>query len=417
MKLIRKTIRLTGLVLLPVTLLGGILIYFVIGSISYSEADEYLTFEMQRIQRYYGLHNQLPETFKISRVYTDSLFTEAFFSDTTVKDPLSGEEIQYRELRFSLLHQAPRDSVITIALRQTLIGREDLLRSSVFIVLGILGLFSISVLLVLNVVTGRIWKPFFDTLHKLRGFDVRQPVPLFPDSDIDEFHLLNRTLSRMIRKMTDDYQRTKEFNENAAHELQTQLALIRSAHEELLNSLPPDSDWLLQTGKAHAASTKLAHIQKSLLLLSKIGNKEYDRQSLVDLKQVVASTLEDFMEVISVRGITIENESESVMVEMDEGLALILISNLIKNAVKHNVRNGFIDLSLRKNRLVIKNSGEPFDGSPEYLVNRFIAGSDGGLGLGLAIVNQICDLYGFKLRYTIHETTHEISIDVDTSSN
>ena len=66
MKLIRKTIRWTGLTLFPVTLLGGLLIYLVLSSVSYSEADEYLTFEMQRIQRYYGLHQELPELFKIN---------------------------------------------------------------------------------------------------------------------------------------------------------------------------------------------------------------------------------------------------------------------------------------------------------------------------------------------------------------
>lgn len=413
MKLIRKTIRFTGLSLFPVTLLGGLLIYLVLSNVTYSEADEYLTFEMQRVQRYYGLHNELPEFYKINRIYMDVEFTDPVFRDTTVTDPISGEQIDFRELKFSLPNRVKPDSVVTIALRQALIGREDLLRSSIYIVIGILVLFSVSVLIVMNVVAGRIWLPFFDTLSKIRAFDVKKHTPEFQETDIDEFQLLNRTVSKMINKMSGDYKRTKEFNENAAHELQTQLALIRSAHEELLNSLPADSTWIQEAGKAHAAASKLAHIQKSLLLLSKIGNKEFDNQASVDLKKVIESALMDFQEVASMRGIEINHTMESVTMHMDEGLSHVLVTNLIKNAVKHNVRNGSIDILLSPKKLTIKNSGEPFDGDPTDLLRRFKVGSEGGLGLGLAIVDQICELYGFSLRYTIHETIHEIQIDLD----
>lgn len=417
MKLIRKTIRWTGLTLFPVTLLGGLLIYLVLSSVSYSEADEYLTFEMQRIQRYYGLHQELPELFKINRIYTDTIFSQPTFSDTTVTDPLSGDDIDYRELRFSLVNRTQVDSVLTLSLRQALIGREDLVRSSIYIVLGILGMFSMSVLVVLNIVTGRIWHPFFDTLNKIRGFDVQQKAPVFSETDIDEFHLLNKTVSRMIRKLVGDYQRTKEFNENAAHELQTQLALIRSAHEELLNALPPDSAWIQEAGKAHAAASKLAHIQKSLLLLSKISNMEFVEKTSVDIKKVIQSALSDFQEVAAMRGIQIEHELDPVILHIDEGLAYVLITNLVKNAVKHNIRNGFIHIKLTQKKLTVKNSGESFEGEPTELINRFRVGSDGGLGLGLAIVDQICEGYGYKLRYTIHDTTHEIQIDLESTTN
>lgn len=416
MKLIRKTIRWTGLTLFPVTLLGGLLIYLVLSSITYSEADEYLTFEMQRIQRYYGLHQELPELFKVNRVYSDTLLIQPTFSDTTVTDPLSGEEIDYRELRFSLANRAQMDSVLTLSLRQALIGREDLVRSSIYIVMGILGMFSLSVLVVMNIVTGRIWQPFFDTLNKIRGFDVQQKVPDFLETDVDEFHLLNRTVSRMIKRLVGDYQRTKEFNENAAHELQTQLALIRSAHEELLNTLPSDSIWIQEAGKAHAAASKLAHIQKSLLLLSKISNKEFAEKTSVDLKPIILSALADFQEVAAMRGISVEHELDSVIVLIDEGLAHVMITNLIKNAVKHNIRNGFIKIKLTKTKLSVKNTGEKFDGEPSKLINRFMIGTEGGLGLGLAIVDQICELNGYKLRYTIQDTTHEVQIDLESQS-
>lgn len=410
MKLIPKTLRLTALVLIPVTIIGALFTYYAISSVSYSEADEYLNFEMQRIQRYFGLYETIPDIYKINRVYSDTVFREAAYRDTTVIDPISGEGIQYREVRFSLQPQSASDSVITVALRQTLLGPKDIARSTLYIILGILGMFSVSVLVVVNMVAGKIWRPFFSTLVKLRNYHVQEAVPDFEKTDIDEFDQLNRTVHRMLIKMSNDYKRTKEFNENAAHELQTQLALIRTAHDELLNTLPPGSEWIHEVGKAHASATKLAHIQKSLLLLSKIGNKEFESTSVIQLSELVLAALDDFAEVISLRNIEVIKSIDPCEQRMDEGLAIVLISNLIKNSVKHNVRDGRIDVRLQADLFEIINTGEPYEGNPVQLIPRFSSGGQGSLGLGLAIVKQICDLYGFNLTYSIEDDRHTVRI-------
>ncbi|HAC15310.1 MAG TPA: hypothetical protein DCE78_05120 [Bacteroidetes bacterium] len=418
MKLIRKTVRFTGLVLIPVTILGAVFIYFYIRTISFSEADEYLTFEMQRIQRYYQINNDLPsDLYKINRIYSDSVYHSPIFSDTTVVDPINDEEIQFRELIFSVTSTSESDSIITIALRQALLGRSDVARGSIYIIFAVLAMFTISVLVVMNAVAGKIWQPFFSTLDALKNYKVQDSVPDFHQSDIDEFNLLNRTISKMLDQMSGDYQRTKEFNENAAHELQTQLALIRSAHEELLNTLPSGSEWIQEAGKAHAAASKLTHIQKSLLLLSKIANKEFDKSNKVVLSEIITSVLKDFDEVIELRKIHVVVNLDSSNVVMDEGLAIVLITNLIKNSVKHNKLDGMIHIELKNRKLSLINSGELYSGDPNELLHRFSSGGSDSMGLGLAIVKQICDLYGFDLKYTIDQESHEIGIDFSKSTS
>ena len=417
MKLIRKTVRFTGLVLIPVTILGAVFIYFYIRTISFSEADEYLTFEMQRIQRFYEINNDLPsDLYKINRVYSDSVYQNAIFRDTTIVDPLNNEEIQFRELIFSVTSTSESDSIITVALSQALLGRGDVARGSIYIIFAVLGMFTISVLVVMNAVAGKIWQPFFNTLDVLKNYKVQDSVPDFHQSDIDEFNLLNRTISKMLDQMSGDYHRTKEFNENAAHELQTQLALIRSAHEELLNTLPSGSEWLQEAGKAHAAASKLTHIQKSLLLLSKIANKEFDKSNKVILCDIINSVLKDFNEVIELRKIQLTVKMDGSNVVMDEGLAIVLITNLIKNSVKHNKLNGNISIELKKLKLSLINSGEFYHGDPKELMNRFSSGGSESMGLGLAIVKQICDLYGFDLKYSIDQELHQIQIDFNKSA-
>lgn len=417
MKLIRKTIRFTGLVLMPVTILGAVFIYFYIRTISFSEADEYLTFEMQRIQRFYQINNDLPsDLYKINRIYSDSVYQNAIFRDTTIVDPVNDEKIQFRELIFSVTSSPESDSIITIALRQALLGRNDVARGSIYIIFAVLGMFTISVLMVMNLVAGKIWQPFFKTLDVLKNYKVQDSVPAFQQSDIDEFNLLNHTISKMLDQMSGDYQRTKEFNENAAHELQTQLALIRSAHEELLNTLPSGSEWIQEAGKAHSAASKLTHIQKSLLLLSKIANKEFDKNNNVYLSEIIASVLKDFEEVIELRKIYVNVKLDKSNVVMDVGLAIVLITNLIKNSVKHNKLGGMINIELKNSNLSLVNSGELYDGDPTELLNRFSSGGSESMGLGLAIVKQICDLYGFELNYTIDQDSHQIEIDFTYST-
>jgi signal transduction histidine kinase len=95
---------------------------------------------------------------------------------------------------------------------------------------------------------------------------------------------------------------------------------------------------------------------------------------------------------------------------MDAGLAEILINNLLKNAVKHNIQNGFINLKLTEKELIIDNSGADFKGDTDTLLQRFGKGENGNIGIGLAIVKEICELYNFSLDYSVSEKTHKISV-------
>jgi signal transduction histidine kinase len=164
--------------------------------------------------------------------------------------------------------------------------------------------------------------------------------------------------------------------------------------------------------KIYSASSHLSQVQKSLLLLSKINNREFYNNTKLDLSAIVRQSLEIFTETAHLRGIVIRQQLEPVSIFMDSGLAEILVNNLIKNAVKYNVENGFIDISLSRSFFIVKNSGSPYDGDPSNLFERFIHGENGNLGIGLAIAREICELYNFSISYTISgQTEHVLSIE------
>jgi signal transduction histidine kinase len=407
MKLIKRTYIYTSFSLIPLLIFGSLFAFYMIEYIGYEETDEFLTYEMERLVKYHELNNDLPDFHKVADILEDVKYPEPVFKDTLLLEPGDNEMVPHRELRFSINHNG-RD--FTIVIRQILLGRDDIAQGTLMIIFGLLFLFSVFVVLTVNFAARKIWKPFYITLNKIMAYKIRDPLPVFKNSGIDEFNALNSTLQTFIKKISDDFLHNKQFNENASHELQTHLAVIKASTGKLLGNTGFTEEQLLELKKIHSAATKLSQAQKSLLLLSKIGNNEFGDNSNLNLAEVLKSSLSFFEETIGLRQIKLKKEIADCTVFMDAGLAEILVNNLIKNAVKHNVQNGFISAKLTNKELTIENSGADFKGNTDTLLQRFGKGENGYIGIGLAIVKEICELYDFKLDYTVSQGKHKISI-------
>jgi signal transduction histidine kinase len=315
--------------------------------------------------------------------------------------------IPYRELYFTIEHN---NTSQTIVLRHLLPGEDDIAEGTLLIILGLMLLISLLVFVILNVMAGKIWKPFYQTLDRLTAFKISGPLPAFPDTKIDEFRLLNTTLDNLLKKAAADYRHNKEFGENASHELQTHLAIIRANTEKLINE-NRDGEIPGELQKIYSAATTLSQIQKSLLLLGKIGNQEFSNLVKTDLKTTVEQSIETFREAIEIREIKVTTALGDCVVTTDPGLAGILVNNLLKNAVKYNIQGGYIQIGLNKNELKISNSGQPFAGNPETMMKRFEKGKEGNVGIGLAIVKQICGLYNYGVSYKVsEEAVHTVKV-------
>jgi len=415
MKLINRTYYYTAIWLLPVMILGSIFCFFMIEYIAYEETDEFLTYEMDRLENYHTQFNEFPEFYKDAEIIPNTYYEKSFFKDTMLLEPGDNEMVPYRELHFSIKQNGQDYGIV---LRHLLLGRDDIAQGTLLIVVGLMLLVAFIIILLVNLVTGKIWRPFYETLDKLISFKIDGPMPVFPKTTIDEFEALSKTLYPLLKKISDDYRNNKEFNENASHELQTHLAVIRANTEKLLNMGSDTSNsGISELKKIYSASTRLSQFQKSLLLLSKINNGEFSNNESFDLSKIVNQSMEIFCEAAQLRGIKVEQNLKPVSINMDVGLAEILINNLLKNAVKYNVENGYITINLDSSSLVIKNSGHPIKGNPNMLLERFARGENGNLGIGLAIARQICELYHFSISYTISDRfDHILSIFFNHSS-
>src|SRR4030095_6749122 len=83
----------------------------------------------------------------------------------------------------------------------------------------------------------KIWQPFNASVKTLKSFDVTGQTKIsFPSSSTTEFDELNHSLNRMTQKIYSDYNKLKQFTENASHEIQTPLSIILNKIEMLIQS-------------------------------------------------------------------------------------------------------------------------------------------------------------------------------------
>ena len=238
------------------------------------------------------------------------------------------------------------------------------------------------------------------------------------ETNINEFAELNSAVDSMTKKASRDYNEIKSFTENASHEIQTPLAIILSKLELLSQSetLKEEQMNIIQT--IAETTNRLSKLNQSLILLTKIDNRQFRETTPVDISALIIHHLNNYEELLHAKEIKLAKEIQpGVMVSMNETLAEILIINLLSNAIKHNVEKGIINIKLTSNVLSVSNTGNKPDTPPSVYFERFKKGSDSNesLGLGLSIVKKICEAYSFGVDYNYSEMLHKISINFSSA--
>ena len=273
-------------------------------------------------------------------------------------------------------------------------------------------------LLVLVGISGRliskyILAPFKRTLRVIQSFDLKKKQPIrLPDTQTSEFRELNEFLIKMTDKALEDYQSLKEFTENASHELQTPTAIIRGKLELLMESDIRDDQAIL-IAEMQNALERLSRIHSSLTLLTKLENKEYEATVPICFSRLARETLDAFDELIDMKSIDLQiSIEEDVYLSIHTALADLLLTNLVSNAIRHNIPAGKIRVNLTRAGLVIGNTGLAPDVPTGELFERFKKGNSGSdsIGIGLAIVRQICDLMNFTIIYEYASGWHYLAI-------
>ncbi|MCX6296582.1 MAG: HAMP domain-containing sensor histidine kinase [Bacteroidetes bacterium] len=333
------------------------------------------------------------------------------FSDTMIYDRLEEEVLPYRVLKAIV---SDGNSNFELTIRKSSIESDDLIESIIYPVLFLFLLLLTGFFIINWYVSKKLWRPFYQTLEQLERYKLNENSNSFSNTPITEFSELNKTLNTMIDKIQSDFISQKQFIENASHEIQTPLAIIKAKIELLIQSKNLNESDMQLIQSIYNASNKLSSLNKALLLLSKIENNQFTNSETIEIEPLIEKTLGHFEDMVLLKNISIEKKYLSpVSLSMDPVLADILISNLIQNAIRHNITNGSIIIKLSDNCISISNTSKSSVSNTDELFQRFKKneGSAESIGLGLAIIKEICENYKIRLNYSCSNSIHTLQLN------
>ncbi|HEU5145847.1 MAG TPA: histidine kinase dimerization/phospho-acceptor domain-containing protein, partial [Chryseosolibacter sp.] len=133
-----------------------------------------------------------------------------------------------------------------------------------------------------------VWKPFYNILDHLKKYQVDKDISIdLPDSSIHEFTDLSGAITQLVKRSHEAFQSQKEFTENAAHELQTPLAICRSKLELLAQTKELTQEQADLVVNLLDATDRITRLNRDLLLLSRIENRQFVESEEIDLSAIV----------------------------------------------------------------------------------------------------------------------------------
>lgn len=417
MKLLTKTNQIYLAFSLVVYLFAGLAFYQVVRFLIYKEVESRLRVERLDFESYIKTHKSWSDTtyFVENKIDVDPVGARAqqpeTFSDTLIQNRYDSERMPFRQLTF---YTPIQGKLHRVAIRKSLIQSYQLIEVITVTMAACLGVLLLGTFWFQGKLSGRLWHPFYETLSRIKRFNLASTTPLQLDKpEINEFRELNEVLRKMGDKMQQDYRSLKEFTENASHEIQTPLALINAKVEQLIQSEKLTETQTRWIEDIYQASRRMARLNQGLLLLAKIENQQFTNNQTVDLAGLLTEKLEDMEEVLNHKQLLVDVKNEKPFeVQLPVPLAESLVTNLVNNAIKHNHPEGRVELRSDGEQLWLGNTGSPLTTDPERLFERFKkeGASPDSVGLGLAIIREICENYGLQVRYEEQNGWHRFCI-------
>ena len=199
-------------------------------------------------------------------------------------------------------------------------------------------------------------------------------------------------------------QMKKQFFLNASHELKSPLTSIIGYSELISEGLVRDEEIIQISKKTLKEARRMKNIVLDMLELSKLESNESKLQENINLKEIIDSSIELLEYQINKKEINIIKDVSDYNIYANKEDINKLVSNILSNAVNYNVQKGNIWITLRNNKLTIKDSGIGIskEDLPRiferfYRVDQGRSKENSGTGLGLAIVKHICLNYGYQI--------------------
>lgn len=422
MKLIQKIALRLSMVLIPVIALWAMIFYFVTVEEINDEVDDLLRSYSEQLIAKKLANQELPVAdiiagmhYSISQVteeYADSHpRTKYYDSDLYINETDEDEPARFLKTFF---YDAEGRYFELIAAIPTF-EKEDLIEAILWWIAALYLILLVTVIVITLAVFQKSIRPLYEILDWLNAYTPgKTQDKLAADTDIYEFRQLEKAVTEATDRSNEAYEKQKQFIGNASHELQTPLAVLGGRIDWMLDNDSLGEENIGELVKMKREVVHISRLNKTLLLLTKIDNGQFPDVMDVNLSSIVQSQKEMYEEIFSRKNIhcSLEMQDSPVVVRMNETLATILVTNLIKNAFMHSPEGGIVTIALDGNGLAVENSGEePLD--RERIFDRFYQGAkkEGSTGLGLALAKTIADKNGMQFSYSFAGGRHRFCIN------
>ena len=231
-------------------------------------------------------------------------------------------------------------------------------------------------------------------------------------SKTQEFKELDLALHSMMNRITEVFEKEKQFIVNVSHELLTPISILKNRFENLLQNKTLDDTTIDKIADSLLTLDTMKKVINNLLLISRIDNKQFSTNEKTNISVIIKELIKNLYERIKERKLEIiSNNKCNFVFNANTTLIQIMLANLLTNAIKYNKINGKITIvdEWIDNQyiLLISDTGIGMNQEQIQLVfNRFmrISFDQEGHGIGLALVDSIARL-------------HQIVIQVESEVN
>ncbi len=319
------------------------------------------------------------------------------------------ETISYRVLNYSFdINGQP----YLLEIGKSLASISDT-RRNIFKVIWIFLIFIILITLLADLYyTHRILRPLDLIIKKLK----KTATPaLFDKTDITtttyDFKQLDRTLSDLMKKVDDMFQKEKEITVNISHEIMTPVSVLRSKLENILLQDNLDHEISDRIEESLRTLQRLKSLVNSLLFIARIESQQYLKEESFSIRVLIDEVINEITPVAEDAGINLINQisNDLIFLRANRSLVFSMFYNVVTNAVKNTSAEGNVTVMSRiiNSRLEVTVSDTGAGMTEEQLGKLFsrfstkLHGEENSTGIGLAITKSIADF-------------HKIDITVDS---
>lgn len=312
-------------------------------------------------------------------------------SNEMVFMPYDGEEEPYRVLRTGFYGKDGKPYALEI--RTSTVEEDDLIYDLTLSLIFLYAFILVSIMVINHFGLQKAFKPLDRILSQLQKYKFGQSSHLEKiDTNVTEFYVLQNEIFEMINRNEKVFNDQKLFIENASHELQTPLAIAINKIDLILDQSDLKEEDYVQLVETKNSLWRMVNLNKSLLMLSRIENQHYATKNNVDFTSLIQEIVEDYEPIFENEKIDLKMDvKDHFVAEFNPDLARILISNLIRNAIRHNNDQKQIHIQVDEEGILIENTSDSSALNSEMIYHRFYkhGTNENSNGLGLSLVQTI----------------------------